>query len=164
MSDLGPLAEKVAGHAAALTLYASQWLDRADAEDAVQNALVSLLGLRKAPDEPMAWMYRAVRNAAIDLARSSKRRRNREETVAQNSRPWFTASPDRAIDAQQTEAALKNLPRQMAEIIILRIWADLAFSQIAAILSVSVSSAHDRYTAALRQLKAEMEKLCPATK
>src|SRR5688572_32641492 len=93
-SDLDRLARMVAERASALALYARQWLDAASAEDVVQEALSALLSERRAPDDPIAWMYRAVRNAAIDQARSSSRRRRREQTVAATRRDWFVAHPD----------------------------------------------------------------------
>ena len=88
--------------AAGLALYARQWLgdDAAVAEDVVQEALTSLLPQTPPPSDPIAWMYRAVRNAAIDQARSSSRRRRREQTVAESRREWFESSADALIDAK----------------------------------------------------------------
>ena len=83
--------------AAGLTLYARQWLDAPDAEDAVQDALTALVSLPRRPDDPIAWMYRAVRNAAIDAARSESRRARRERTVAESRPEWFAEHPDAAI-------------------------------------------------------------------
>src|SRR5262245_50080177 len=89
--------------AAALVLYARQWLDGAGADDAVQEALVALLAQRQPPRNPTAWMYRAVRNAAIDAARSSHRRRRREQSVAAARREWFVPEADALLDAKTAE-------------------------------------------------------------
>ena len=66
----------------------------AEAEDVVQEALTSLLAQTPPPRDPVAWMYRAVRNAAIDQSRATSRRRRREQTVAESRREWFEPSAD----------------------------------------------------------------------
>jgi RNA polymerase sigma-70 factor (ECF subfamily) len=160
MSDPDRLARKVLGHAASLVLYARQWLDRAAAEDVVQEALVSLLTQRTPPDDPVAWMFRAVRNEAIDSARSASRRKKREESVARTRQDLFHASSDSLMDARVAEGALKRLPIDLAEIVVLRIWSELGFAQIAGILKLSQSTVHDRYVAALAQLRGALEQSC----
>ena len=105
-------------------------------------------------------MYRAVRNAAIDLARVSSRRKRREQSVARSRQEWFEAQPENLIDAQAAERTLKNLPADQREIVMMRIWGELGFAQIAQILQISVSTAHTRYTTALQQMRSELEKPC----
>src|SRR5580704_6415506 len=100
MCDLNRLTQLVLQRQPAMALYARQWLDAASAEDAVQEALTALLMQRHTPDDPTAWMFRAVRNAAIDSARSASRRKQREQTVATARCEWFEAQPDSAIDAE----------------------------------------------------------------
>ena len=60
------------------------------AEEVVQEAFVKLFAA--APDDPAAWLYRVVRNAAIDAGRASRRRVNRERAAARPVR-WF-AEPE----------------------------------------------------------------------
>src|SRR5438128_181518 len=100
MNDLDRLAQLVTERSSALALYARQWLNAASAEDVVQEALTALLCESRAPDDPIAWMYRAVRNAAIDQARSSSRRRRREQVVATARREWFDSKADSLIDGK----------------------------------------------------------------
>src|SRR5262249_19753683 len=92
--DLDWLAAGVGERAAGLRLFARQWVDAATAEDVVQEALVALLAERQAPRSPVAWMYRAVRNAAFDHHRSSMRRRRREQAVAGAREQWFESRTD----------------------------------------------------------------------
>ena len=160
MSDLDRLTQLVMERAPRLVLYARQWLDRASAEDVVQDALTSLLVQRAPPVDPIAWMYRAVRNAAIDLARVSSRRRKREQSVAQARGEWFDDRPDNLIDAQAAERTLRNLSEADREIVVLRIWSELGFTQIAEIVQMSVSTVHTRYGAALKQMRGQLEKPC----
>ena len=164
MGDLDRLARMVSERSAALVLYARQWTtDPAAAEDVVQDALASLLAQTRPPDDPVAWTYRAVRNGAIDAARTSSRRRRRERAVAKGRRDWFESRPDVLIDARAAEGAMQQLPPASREIVVLRIWSGLSFAQIAAVTSTSLSTVHDRYAAALRQLRTMLEKPCSQT-
>jgi RNA polymerase sigma factor (sigma-70 family) len=102
-----------------------------------------------------------VRNAAIDQARSTSRRRRREQAVAEMRASWFEPRTEAALDAQVAEQALRQLRAEHREIVVLRIWNDLRFVEIAEILGLSVSTIHDRYHAALKQLRIALEKPCP---
>lgn len=160
-SDVELLTRLVTERAAALVLYARQWLDGASADDAVQEALVALLAQRQSPRNPTAWMYRAVRNAAIDAARATERRRRREQSVAQSRREWFVPRSDALLDAQAAEQSLRRLRPEQREVVVLRIWGDLRFAEIAEIMQLGVSTVHDRYKAALGELRSALEKPCP---
>ncbi len=159
-NDLERVTRIVAERAAALVLYGRQWLDAASAEDAVQNALTALLAQRQAPRNPLAWMYRAVRNAAIDEARRNHRRRRRERAVAETRSGWFEARAHSPMDARFAEEALRQLSEPHREIVVLRIWSGLGFAEIAAITETSISTVHDRYVSALKQLRAILERSC----
>jgi RNA polymerase sigma-70 factor (ECF subfamily) len=160
-SDAQRLTRTVTDSAPALVLYARQWLDAAAADDAVQEAHLALLAQREPPRNPTAWMYRVVRNAAINAVRSADRRRRREQTVAAARCEWFTPDPDALLDAQSAEQALKQLEPEHREVVVLRIWGDLGFAEIADILQLAASTVHDRYKTALRQLKCALEQPCP---
>jgi RNA polymerase sigma factor (sigma-70 family) len=143
-------ARAVADRAAGLALYARQWCPNG-AEDVVQSVLVSLLSLREVPADPVAWAYRAVRNAAVDGARSSARRRRRERAVAPAD--WFEPSTDDGLDAATAEAALRRLPAELRGAVVLRIWGGLGFAAIAEVAGCSVSTAHAWHAAGLAQLR-----------
>jgi RNA polymerase sigma factor (sigma-70 family) len=159
-SELERLAQIVNRRAAALALYARQWLDAASAEDVVQEALAALLGERRPPDDPVAWMFRAVHNAAIDQARSASRRRRREQAAAETRREWFEPRHDTAIDARTAESALRLLSEPDRQIVVLRIWGGLGWAQIAPLVGLGLSTAHARYTAALERMRLTLEKPC----
>jgi len=163
MHDVRRLSDLVMSRSAGLALYARQWVDRATADDVVQTALVSLLSQRTSPGDPVAWMYRAVRNAAIDAGRARSRRRQREQSVASNRPDWFEPSPGDAMDAELAQSAMMQLPTDSREVLVLRIWGDLGFSAIAKVLNVSVSTAHARYSSGLSQLKDLLEQPCKTT-
>lgn len=160
MTDMDRLAQLITERSAGLTLYARQWLDPAGAEDVVQEAFTALLSQRPAPRDPIAWICQVIRNAAIDQARSSWRRRRRERAVAESRPEWFEPRADALIDSQTAEATLKQLPDLDREIIVLRIWGDLNFADIARIVGLSLSTVHNRYTAALDKLRNALENPC----
>jgi RNA polymerase sigma factor (sigma-70 family) len=153
MNDMSRSAELAVAHGARLALYARQWLDGAGAQDVVQEALVDLLSQRRAPDDPVAWMYTAVRHRAIDEARSHHRRRGREEKSARQETEWFEVDASSAFDAEEARKALEQLPGEMREIVVLRIWGELGFERIAAIAGISVGTAHGRFTDAIGRLR-----------
>jgi RNA polymerase sigma factor (sigma-70 family) len=163
MGETDRLAQLVMERLAALTLFARQWLDSSSAEDAVQEALTSLLMQRKSPDDPVAWMFRAVRNGAIDHCRTTANRRRREQSVAEARGEWFEARIDAALDARSAEQALKQLDPMDRQIIVLRIWGDLGLAAIARIMEMGTTTVHDRYAAALEQLRTALEKPCKRT-
>src|SRR5206468_1223274 len=98
------LADLIDAHAAALVLFARQWC--AAAEDVVQDAFCKLAA-RPAPlDDPVAWLYRVVRNAAIDAGKADRRRQRREAAAARPVR-WFDETAVEGLDAAEAVAALE---------------------------------------------------------
>jgi len=91
--DLGRIFDE---HAPALVLYARQWCDAPD--DVVQDAFVQLARQRTRPDRVGPWLFRVVRNAAINARRNEQRRRRIEARSYGAAEPWFTSDDDR-IDA-----------------------------------------------------------------
>ncbi len=156
------LARLVDAHAAALELFAGRWTSAP--EDCVQEAFIELAGCHVEPRNVAAWLYRVVRNRALNAARSEQRRRNRERAVAR-LRPAVTdGEPASTIDALAAADALERLSQESSEIVVLRIWADLSFEDIAQVLDCSVSTAHRRYRRALEQLRGLLEAIpCPRT-
>ena len=74
------LAELVDAHAAALELYAARWA--AAPEDCVQEAFVELARQPEEPERVRAWLFRVVKNRALNALRGRRRRREREEAAA----------------------------------------------------------------------------------
>jgi RNA polymerase sigma-70 factor (ECF subfamily) len=163
MIDRDRVAQLVVERAPQLVLFARQWLDDASAHDAVQDALTALLMQKLSPADPIAWMYRTVRNQAIDRARSIWRRRRREQTVASQRVECFESRTESIIDAQTAQQMLAVLDDDRREIVVLRIWGELGFAQIAEVVGLSLSSVHERYTSALAQMRSQLEQPCKKT-
>jgi RNA polymerase sigma factor (sigma-70 family) len=159
MASASTLVQTFGTHGDALVLYARQWLDRAAAEDVVQEVFTHLLERRRHDASP-ALVYASVRNAAISVARSSQARRRRERAVAGHESALFD-SPDDRLDARHAADALATLPPMQREAVVLRIWGQLGFEAIAEILGCSVSTAHGHFRSALIALRHQLERPCP---
>jgi RNA polymerase sigma factor (sigma-70 family) len=154
----GDLARLVDRHAASLVLYARQWCG--DPEDVVQEAFLKLVRQGQAPEDAVAWLYRVVRNGALDAAKMAKRRQRRESAAARSVR-WFVEPEVDGLDAKTAVAALERLPSEQREVIIARHWGGLNYEQIAAVAGCSASTAFRRYTAGVEDLRKLLETPCP---
>src|SRR5215207_3289925 len=151
---MGPdqLAELVDRYAAALVLYARQWCDCP--EDVVQNALLKLCRQRTPPDNLVPWLYRVVRNGAIDASRAARRRHKYESAAADRTDPWFSPPDDpTGLDARAAADALTGLPAETREIVIAHLWGGLTFEQIAQTVGSSAATCYRRYAAGLAALR-----------
>jgi RNA polymerase sigma-70 factor (ECF subfamily) len=146
-------------HGPALALYAAQWTDSPD--DCVQEAFVELARQRTAPAHVVGWLYRVVKNRALNAARGARRRREREaKSIASRfAIDRHPATIDRD-DAMVVVEALDGLTAGDRELIVMRIWGGLTFDEIAAVQSIAVSSAHRQYARALENLRQLLEPTC----
>lgn len=142
-----------------LLLYARQWVQSAaDAEDVVQNAFVRFW--RRQPSaaaEHYPLLFSAVRSSAIDLLRSQDRRVRRENDdraeVLREDVPCFDPGTENHERAEAIETALGRLPQAQREVIVLKIWGDLTFAQIAQTLGESINTIASRYRYAIEALR-----------
>jgi RNA polymerase sigma-70 factor (ECF subfamily) len=145
-------------HAATLVLCARQWC--AEPEDVVQEAFVKLVRQSRPPDDAVAWLYRVVRNGALDASKMARRRQRRESAVARPER-WFVEPDVDGLDAETAVAALERLAPEQREIIVARHWGGLSYEQIAEVVGCSASTAFRRYTAGVEELRKQLGVLCP---
>lgn len=161
--DSTQLSEWYDAHSAALVLYARQWVEARLAEDVVQDVFARLMGLRTSPDNPRAWLFASVRNAALSMIRSQARRRQREKQMAQDAGAWFDAGLDDLIDAKTMQEALVELPDEQREPIVLRIWAGLTVQEIAEVISQPASTVFLHYRQGLAAIRQRMVRSCRTT-
>jgi len=165
MARIGPdeLSRWFDAHAGAMVLYARQWLDPAAAEDAVQEVFLRLVRTPPAPRHVRAWLFRAVRNTAINRLRSRRRRTHHERTRADAGPAWFDARADDPVDPAAIQGALARLPVEQREVVVLRTWAGMGFEEIAGTVGRPVSTVFGWYRAALTSLRATMRASCNPT-
>ena len=157
---MGPtdVARLIDAHAAPLVLYARQWCDAP--EDVVQEAFLKLVRQGSTPQDAIAWLYRVVRNGALDAAKTARRRQRRESAAAHPVR-WFRESEVDGLYAKTAVDALQALPAEQREVIVARHWGDLSFEQIAEVAGCSASTAFRRYTAGVDALRHSLGVSCP---
>jgi len=137
-----------------LVLFARQWArSAADAEDIVQEAFVRFW--RKQHDiSNRGLLYATVRSIALDFLRRDSRRARRESAamsgVDQSVEPQFEIEDE---SQRQLMAALELLPAEQREVLVMKIWNELTFAEIASALEISQNTAASRYRYALAALK-----------
>lgn len=166
---------------AKLLLYARQLMHSnhftvsQDAEDVVQTAFVRFWKHHPAaqPDQ-YGLLFAAVRTAALDVLRSSARRAKREdrysvETVdfrearpSGNPEPWFGNSPLQQQEEEQdrtarVQEAIQKLPEEQREIIVMKVWGELTFAQIAEALKLSPNTVASRYRLGMNALRGKLK-------
>ncbi len=145
-------------HGPPLILYARQWCDAP--EDVVQEAFLKLVALRQPPRSVVPWLYRVVRNAALDANKAARRRQRREMATARPVR-WFVEPEIEGLDATAAAEALQRLLVEQREVIVARLWGGLSFEDIASVSGCSASTAFRRYQAGLDALRKELGVPCP---
>lgn len=148
-------------HGPKLLLCARQWTrSAADAEDVVQEAFVRFWRhQRTLPGEPIALLITSVRRAALDLARRDDRRTGREGRSAglpEDAVVWFESPLEGDERRAAVEDAIRRLPDDQRDVLVLKIWGELTFEQIGRELEISPHTAASRYRYALGALRREL--------
>lgn len=157
-AELGRLLDR---HARALELYARQWCQQP--EDIVQEAFVSLVQQSPAPTNAVPWLYRAVRNGALNAVRDARCRRDHESEASRRAE-WLVADVGTELDAQAASESLAGLPLEQREVIVAHVWGGLSFVEIAELIGTSASTAHRWYLAGLTTLRERLGVTCPPRK
>lgn len=140
--------------AAKLILYGrALGLSHSEAEDAVQETFIALLGLPCPPAEPEHYALRSLRNRALNVRRTLWRRVARELEAHR----WFERSPAESPAERAAMKCLQRLPPEQREVIVLKIWHGRTFEEIGALLEVSPNTAAGRYRYGLQKLRLCLE-------
>jgi RNA polymerase sigma-70 factor (ECF subfamily) len=137
-------------HGAPLAAYArSRGLDFASAEDIVQQLFVKLLGGHAVPTHSLlAYLYRAVRNASLNL-----RRDRGHEVELHEEEMWFTHATTSRAETLSVQDALRDLPEEQRETVFLKIWSGLTLQEIADATETPLNTVASRYRYALGKLR-----------
>jgi RNA polymerase sigma-70 factor (ECF subfamily) len=150
-----------------LILFARQWSDgTADAEDIVQEAFVRFWRSPHRNDaDAHVQLYAMVRRAGIDHARGRRRREVREQVAAigLDEAGWFdpAANDDASNRERELQAALAQLPDEQREVVVLKIWGELTFEQVARSLEIPANTAASRYRYGLEALRRRLTPVTP---
>jgi RNA polymerase sigma-70 factor, ECF subfamily len=142
-------------HAASLyRLLCAMLGSAADAEDALQELFARLAdGRVRRVTDLKAYLYRAARNEAL----SALRRRQREAffhfRLSRHSAPE-EGQPGRGGDLLPL---LQRLPPEQREVVALKVFEELTFAEIAAVVKASPNTVAARYRYAVRKLRTWVE-------
>ena len=122
------------------------------AEDITHDVFVKLF--RSPPDASVknirAWIFQMARNLSIDALRKQLRTAELDELSD-------TEDPYRPIHMRiDLEAALRKLPCEERDILILHLNADLNFKEIAGIVGLSLPATYRKYRKALKHVQTEL--------
>ncbi len=138
----------------ALLLFATVIIgERARAQDAVHQVFLKLIkdgNLGHAGDKK-GYLFACVRNAALNELKLQQRNATLDlESV------WFNP-PTRDYAAElNLRRALCALPDDQRQVIVLHVWGELTFSQVADLLEISSNTVASRYRYALNKLRQSM--------
>lgn len=137
-----------------LVLFARQFVRSiADAEDIVQEAFVRFWR-KQHPIENRALLFATVRSISLDLLRRDARRARREAEAIAEADQSVPPQLDTASESQRAlAAAIDLLPAEQREVLVMKVWNELTFADIATVLEISPNTAASRYRYALVALK-----------
>jgi RNA polymerase sigma-70 factor (ECF subfamily) len=141
-------------YGAALLLFASAISgDRGRAQDAVHQVFLKAIenGSVSQAINKKAYLFACVRNAVLNDAKVQDRTMRLDVNSA-----WFSPPGRDYAGEQNLRRALGKLPDDQREVIVLHVWGELTFSEIADLLGVSSNTVASRYRYALAKLRGSM--------
>jgi RNA polymerase sigma-70 factor (ECF subfamily) len=141
-----------------------------DARDATQETfLAAFRNLRNFRGEAKvsSWLHRIAVNQCITRQRRAKVRNesgldDEQEKNAGSFAAPMGYSPARVVESRQTtqavRAAVKSLPLELRQIVVMKEFEDLTFKEIAETLELPLSTVKSRLYTGLKQLQMRLEK------
>jgi RNA polymerase sigma-70 factor (ECF subfamily) len=130
--------------------------DRAAADEIVQMTFVQAytrLASFRAQASFKTWLYSVAMNLCRDRARSEKRRSSVPVEDALEMVPSTQPTLEEVVVGATVQRRVAALPDRQRSVLSLRIWGDLSFRDIGALLGISENSAKVSYHHAIRRLK-----------
>ncbi|QEG02510.1 ECF RNA polymerase sigma factor SigE [Stieleria maiorica] len=135
-----------------------------DAEDAVSATMVKVASRPKllvSADCPWHYLLRMVRNESLVILRS----RSRWSAIGSIADRLIGRSinvVERDDENRLVWDALASLPAPQSEVVVLKIWEQLTFAEIAEVLQITPSTAASRYRYALEKLAGKLARTSAA--
>jgi len=153
-SDIAEIEWLYREHGPALVLFASAIAGESSrAQDVVQQVFLKLIrdGSLKGVTEKRAYVFACVRNTMLNEVKGRWRGVSLDPETA-----WFDP-PMRDYAAESNlRQSLIALPEDQRQVVVLHVWGELTFSEIADVLNVSPNTAASRYRYALAKLRDSM--------
>ncbi|MCL1692263.1 MAG: sigma-70 family RNA polymerase sigma factor [Actinomycetia bacterium] len=132
-----------------------------------ETFLVAWKRIDKVPegDEALPWLYRVARNVLRNEYRAKRRSRSLSARIGGNGGDPVS-SPEvvvvRREEDEETLAALRRLSAQDQEILLLAVWEELPYEEIAGILDCTPHAASQRLYRASQRLAKQLGRKRPA--
>lgn len=139
-------------HSRGLFAYACSFVASfACAEDALHQVFERILrGDLEIEGEVVPYLYRAVRNVALNQIRNRSREVNLDDT-------WLESPAGMELTGFELQSSLQDLPEDQREVIVLHVWGGLSFEAVAAALGISPNTAASRYRYGLSKLREQFQ-------
>lgn len=125
--------------------------DRERAEDIIHSVVTRLLSGGRLPNELRPYVFRMIRNAAIDEARRMQRKPDEATLLAQ--RNGQGGDPVQYARYREIESALEALSDDERETVVLKNLTGLTFQEIADVKNVSINTAASWHRRGLQKLR-----------
>jgi RNA polymerase sigma factor (sigma-70 family) len=133
------------------------------AEDSVHNAFAKLFRHSLPPGDLVAYVYKSVRNAAIDSTRKNRRDIKLNDSLINGFMPPAsqpTEPPDDLMTKERHQLlrqAINSLGTEDQEVITLKSFAGLTFEQVGEVTNNSPKTVATRYRRALKKLELQLK-------
>jgi RNA polymerase sigma-70 factor (ECF subfamily) len=121
---------------------------RASAQDVLHTVFLKLMNEKEIISNPVPYVYRALRNTALNVQRQESRLIPLEDEAA-----WFEPISLMSEVALAVQEALLALPSEQREVVVLHLWSEMTFCEIAALIRIPSDTAASRYRYALSKLR-----------
>jgi RNA polymerase sigma-70 factor (ECF subfamily) len=129
-----------------------------DAEDAVAAVLLKVVespSILVHATSPWSYLLRMVRNESLVILRKRKR-----WAIVQSLMDLWTVIPVDELDREELLQAvwreLRALPTEQSEVVVLKIWEEMTFQQIAEVPEIPPPTAASRYRYAMTKLASKL--------
>ncbi len=139
--------------------------DEAETKDALQEIFVRLAkspGLLDGVAAPRSYLFRLAHRLVIDRHRREVARRTTDDRAgreADSAGAPETMADDAVWMRKILGASLASLPPEQRAVVVLKVWEELTFGEIAEVLDISPNTAASRYRYALDKLREELRPL-----
>lgn len=131
------------------------------AEDSIQNAFTRLVQRPLPNGDLVAYVYKSVRNAALDLRRKDSRNAQLKDSLINGFRPQAAATrPDELLLTKERHEILRKAIGQLdpndQEAVVLKSFAGLTFEQASTVTDTPAKTIATRYRRALQKLEQQL--------
>ncbi len=100
-----------------------------------------------------SWLYRVARNTLIDHYRTNKKTLNLEDVIGLSTDENIPEKAQKQLNLEELQEALNILNDAQREIVILRVWDDLPYQEIAAIVGKTESNCKVIFSRSVQKLQ-----------